>query len=375
MKPLLRVLTILGARPQFIKAAAVSRAIQTLNSQSTIPLIHETIVHTGQHYDKNMSDIFFQEMDIPAPAHYLAVGSGPHGAQTGRMLEKIEQVLLQHRPDLCLVYGDTNTTLAGALAAVKQHIPAAHIEAGLRSYDPRMPEEINRLIADHICRFRFCPTRTAVRNLQKEGIESGVYLTGDVMYDCLLYYRPKILGRQSQILPQLGLQPKTYFLATLHRAENTDNPPRLAQILEGLARIAKPDFPVVMPLHPRTAAALKRFNLSSAQPSIQIIEPVAYLTMLALEQNAHAILTDSGGVQKEAYFLHVPCLTFRDRTEWPETVRDGWNTLVDADPNRIAQTAESITQPSVAPPSLEYGDGSASFQILQILLEQFRPNH
>ncbi|HOQ04616.1 MAG TPA: UDP-N-acetylglucosamine 2-epimerase (non-hydrolyzing) [Anaerohalosphaeraceae bacterium] len=372
MKRPLRILTILGARPQFIKAAAVSRAVQTLNSRSETPLIQETIVHTGQHYDENMSDIFFREMEIPAPAYYLAVGSGEHGAQTGRMLEKIEQVLLQERPDLCLVYGDTNTTLAGALAAVKQHIPTAHIEAGLRSYDQRMPEEINRLIADHICRYRFCPTRTAVENLKKEGIESGVYLTGDVMYDCLLYYRQKIQDRQSLILSQFGLQRGTYFLATLHRAENTDNPHRLAHIFEGLRRIAESVGLVLLPLHPRTAAALQRSNLP-VPPQIQLIEPVSYLTMLVLEQNARAVLTDSGGVQKEAYFLRIPCLTFRDRTEWPETVRDGWNILVDADPHRIAQTAASLQRPQSEPKTAEYGDGSASIKILQILLEQFRP--
>jgi UDP-N-acetylglucosamine 2-epimerase len=367
MKSPLRILTILGARPQFIKAAAVSRAVQEINSRSAAPLIEETIVHTGQHYDENMSDIFFQEMDIPAPAYFLAVGSAPHGAQTGRMLEKIEQVLLQERPDLCLVYGDTNTTLAGALAAVKQHIPAAHIEAGLRSYDRRMPEEINRLVADHLCRYRFCPTRTAVENLKKEGIETGVYQTGDVMYDCLLYYSRKIQDRQASILQPFGLRKETYFLATIHRAENTDDPQRLARILEGLGRIAESVGPVLLPLHPRTAAALERSNLS-VPSAIQILQPVSYLTMLALEQNARAILTDSGGVQKEAYFLGVPCLTFRDRTEWPETVRDGWNTLVDADPLRIAQTAAVVRRPQAAPQTGEYGDGSAALKILQILL-------
>lgn len=373
MKKPLRILTILGARPQFIKAAAVSRAVGILNRRCAEPLIEETIVHTGQHYDENMSDVFFQEMEIPRPAYFLTVGSAPHGAQTGRMLEKIEQVLLQERPDLCLVYGDTNTTLAGALAAVKQHIPSAHIEAGLRSYDRRMPEEINRLVADQVCLYRFCPTQTAVENLKKEGIETHVYRTGDVMYDCLLYYSRKIQDQQISILQQFGLRKENYFLATIHRAENTDCPRRLAQIFEGLGRIAESIGPVLLPLHPRTADALKRLNLSAPAP-LRIIEPVSYLTMLALEQNARAILTDSGGVQKEAYFLRIPCLTFRDRTEWPETVRDGWNTLVDADPLRIVQTAASIGRPRTPPQTSEYGDGSAALKILQILQGLWSPS-
>ncbi|HOM60003.1 MAG TPA: UDP-N-acetylglucosamine 2-epimerase (non-hydrolyzing) [Anaerohalosphaeraceae bacterium] len=371
MTAALRILTILGARPQFIKAAAVSRAIQSLNRRSMRPVIEEKIVHTGQHYDENMSAVFFEEMAIPAPAYSLGVGSADHGAQTGRMLEKIEEVLQWERPHLCMVYGDTNTTLAGALAAVKQHIPTAHIEAGLRSYDRRMPEEINRLVADQICEFRFCPTRTAVENLQKEGIYSGVFLTGDVMYDCLLFYRRQLQPQHSALLGRFGLAAGGYFLATIHRAENTDDASRLEQIIAGLSRIAETLAPVLLPLHPRTAARLEQMTLRLS-PHLHLIEPVSYLTMLALETNARAILTDSGGVQKEAYFLRVPCLTFRDRTEWPETVRSGWNTLAEADAQQIIRAAGSLQRPSSDRDRQEYGDGKAAEKIVQILLDEFK---
>jgi len=365
-----RILTVLGARPQFVKAAVVSRAIAEHNRQGRTPSLHEEIVHTGQHYDAQMSQIFFDELGLPPPTANLGVGSGPHGQMTARMLEKLEPLMETHRPDWVLVYGDTNSTLAGALAAAKLHIPVAHVEAGLRSFNRRMPEEINRVVADHLAQLHFCPTQTAVENLAREGIIEGVFHVGDVMYDAALLFAP-IARQKSRILETLRLQPKHYYLATLHRAENTDQPDRLAGIWEGLRRLSK-TRPVVLPLHPRTRHALQQWGLSeladaaSGNNGLRIIEPVGFLDMIRLEQEAALILTDSGGVQKEAYFHRVPCVTLREETEWVETVQTGWNRVVGANPDRIAQ----MTPWTPLEPIVEYGDGQAAGKVVAYLLQE-----
>jgi UDP-GlcNAc3NAcA epimerase len=347
-----KIVSIVGARPQFIKAAPVSRVLRQRYT--------EVLVHTGQHYDHNMSALFFEELDIPEPDYNLGIGSGPHGQQTGRMLEAIEQVLLDERPDWVLVYGDTNSTLAGALASVKLHISVAHVEAGLRSFNRRMPEEHNRVLTDHVATLLFCPTPTAVDNLAREGITRGVHNVGDVMYDAVLH-NIGIAEKRSNVLERLELQPKGYLLATVHRAENTDDRARLAGIVEAFGLLAEP---VVFPAHPRTRAALATFGLSLA-PNVQVIEPVSYLDMLLLEKHACLILTDSGGVQKEAYFFAVPCVTLREETEWVETVEMGWNVVVGIEPQQILQTLHSLTPPRTRPEL--YGNGQAAEQIMQLL--------
>jgi UDP-GlcNAc3NAcA epimerase len=348
-----KILSIVGARPQFIKAAPVSRALRVAHK--------EVLVHTGQHYDHNMSAVFFQELEIPEPDYNLGVGSGPQGQQTGRMLEAIEHVLLEEKPDWVLVYGDTNSTLAGALAAVKLHIPLVHIEAGLRSYNRRMPEEHNRVLTDHAADLLFCPTQTAVNNLAREGITRVVRNVGDVMYDAVLR-NIGIAEKRSNVLERLELQPKGYLLATVHRAENTDAPMRLAGIVEAFGMLEEL---IVFPAHPRTRAALAAFDWALPD-NVRIIEPVSYLDMLMLEKHARLILTDSGGVQKEAYFFAVPCVTLRDETEWVETVEAGWNVVVGADPQRIIAAARS-SRPSGKPPAL-FGDGRASERIGNLII-------
>lgn len=347
----MKIVSIVGARPQFIKAAPVSAALR----QS----FTEILVHTGQHYDHGMSAVFFQELGIPEPAYNLGIGSGSHGQQTGQMLAAIEDVLFKEKPDWVLVYGDTNSTLAGALAAAKLHIPIAHVEAGLRSYNRAMPEEINRVLTDHCSHLLFCPTLTAVDNLATEGIHNGVHLVGDVMVDALYFFLPK--AEQSPILNQHSLTPGEYVLATIHRASNTDTTEALAQVLDCLAQS---QWPVVWPIHPRTAAALERFALTSS-PNVRLIPPVGYLEMLALEKNARFILTDSGGVQKEAYIFAVPCITLREDTEWVETVAQGWNTLTGSDVVKV-QEALARPRPDTAPPPI-FGDGAAASQIAHYL--------
>ncbi|WP_066425236.1 non-hydrolyzing UDP-N-acetylglucosamine 2-epimerase [Anabaena sp. 4-3] len=360
----MKILTIVGARPQFIKAAAVSRRLQSH------PGIQEVLVHTGQHYDENMSDVFFQELEIPAPNYHLGVGSDSHGAQTGRMLEAIEKVLLAESPDWVLVYGDTNSTLAGAIAAVKLHIPVAHVEAGLRSFNRQMPEEINRVLTDHAADLLFAPTTAAVDNLRHEGItEEKIHLVGDVMYDAAIDYGVKA-EQKSLILEHLGLTPQKYILATIHRAENTDDPKRLEAIFTGLAAISQ-NIPVVLPLHPRTRAALSRAGLwEKASQSLQLIEPVGYLDMVMLEKNAQLIATDSGGVQKEAFFYRVPCVTLRAETEWIELVQLGWNRLLP--PLNSSDVANGISDALLNVSGREvsenlYGGGLATAKILQLL--------
>ena len=362
----MKLVTIIGARPQFIKAATVSRAIAEHNNSLTNDQepITEVLVHTGQHYDENMSDVFFEELDIPQPNYHLGIGSASHGAQTGRMLEEIEKVLLKEEPDRVLVYGDTNSTLAGALAAVKLHIPVAHVEAGLRSFNQRMPEEINRVLTDHIADMLFAPTQTAVDNLKNEGIsEDKIFLVGDVMYDAALYYS-KRAAEKSSILERYHLQTRQYILATIHRAENTDDPVRLRAIFEGLSQVAE-EIPIVLPLHPRTRVALIREGLyEMVIQSLVVISPVGYLDMVMLEKNARLVVTDSGGVQKEAYFYEVPCVTLRRETEWVELVETGWNILIEPfDPEQItANVISYLNQKGIVSSSL-YGQGDAAIRI------------
>jgi len=358
----MNILTILGARPQFVKAAALSRVIGEHAGQVT-----ERIVHTGQHYDPGLSQVFFDELDIPAPSVHLDIAGGNHGAMTGRMLEGIERIIEQDRPDWVLVYGDTNSTLAGALAAAKLHVPIAHVEAGLRSFNRRMPEEVNRVLTDHVSTALLCPTATAVQNLHKEGITVGVHNVGDVMYDIALYWRERARAR-SRIVDVLSLAEQGFALATCHRAENTDDPARLGGIVSALVEINR-ELPVVLPLHPRTRKRLQEHGLLHKLDPLKLIDPVPFLDMIALEQAAQVILTDSGGVQKEAFFYQVPCITLRDETEWVETLDLGWNRLTGAEHECIvkafASTRDQRPQTAHAAP---YGNGNASQLILNTLL-------
>jgi UDP-N-acetylglucosamine 2-epimerase len=347
-----KILTVVGARPQFIKAAPFSRAVRQRHT--------EVLVHTGQHYDASMSDVFFEELRIPRPDHHLGVGSGTHAAQTAHILERLEPVIRDEAPDAAVIYGDTNSTLAGALAAAKLGVPVAHVEAGLRSYVRDMPEEINRVVADHVSSLLFAPTQTAVDNLAREGITAGVTLTGDIMYDALLENAP-LAAKRSTVLRDLALSPGGYVLATVHRAANTDDPARLADIIDALALLKEP---VVLPLHPRTRAALMGTDIE-VEPPVRIVDPVGYIDMLALEQHARVVLTDSGGVQKEAYLLGVPCVTLRDETEWVETLEGGWNVLAGADAERILAAAQR-SRPSGAPPPV-FGDGHAAEKMVAAL--------
>ncbi len=361
----MKILTVVGARPQFIKAAVVSRALAQRNLRAQAVTIEEVLVHTGQHFDHNMSQAFFDELSIPTPSHHLDIHGGGHGEMTGRMLEALERTILAERPAWVLIYGDTNSTLAGALAAVKLHVPVAHVEAGLRSFNMRMPEEVNRIVADRVSSLLFCPTDAAVANLAQEGVVRGVHQVGDVMYDAALFYSELAARRPSSALARFGLASKSYTLATCHRAENTDDVGRLREILAGLAAVAQ-DSPVLLPIHPRTAKILERERLDVPH-GIQLCEPLPFLDMIELEQSARLIATDSGGVQKEAYFYGVPCITMRDETEWVETVANRWNTLVGADRRRIAEAAERYRSelPDVRPPL--YGDGHAGERIALVL--------
>ncbi len=363
----MKIVTIVGARPQFIKAAVVSRAIENYNRQNSENLIDEVIVHTGQHYDNNMSDIFFTEMSIPKPKYSLHIGGGLHGAMTGKMLEQIETVLLKEKPNFVLVYGDTNSTLAGALAASKLHIPVAHVEAGLRSFNMDMPEEINRILTDRISQWLFCPTKTAVENLLKEGFENfsaKVECIGDVMYDAALFYKQdaKPSGKISELINRHG----DFYLATIHRAENADNVERLRNIIEALDEIAKVRA-VILPLHPRTKKVIKTANIKIK--NIIMIEPVGYFDMISLLEKCLAVFTDSGGVQKEAYFFQKQCITLRNETEWIELVEHGFNQLVGAEKTKILQAEQNLKLINKDFSMQLYGDGKAGEKIVGELLK------
>ena len=352
----MKIVSIVGARPQFIKCAPLSRELRKEHE--------EVLVHTGQHYDHGMSEVFFEELAIPKPDYNLGIGSGTHGRQTGAMLGAIEDVLLVEEPDIVLVYGDTNSTLAGALAAVKLHIPVAHVEAGLRSNDRRMPEEVNRVLTDHASDILFCPTKTAVANLASEGIARGVHLVGDVMVDAL---RENLTFAQerSTAFADLDLSPGAYYLATVHRAGNTDDPVALQAIMVAFSRL---EVPVIFPVHPRTRKKLAEYGIALAA-NVRIIEPLPSFDMLAVLSGARAILTDSGGVQKEAYILEVPCVTLRENTEWVETLEDGWNVLVGTDADRIVTEAKRDVGGRHAS---QFGDGHATERIAA-LIRVFEP--
>ncbi|MCS6994607.1 MAG: UDP-N-acetylglucosamine 2-epimerase (non-hydrolyzing) [Anaerolineales bacterium] len=358
----MKVVTIVGARPQFIKAAPLSRALRRAGVQ-------EYLLHTGQHYDYGMSQVFFEELGLPEADINLNVRSGGHGEQTGQMLIAIETVLLQQKPDAVIVFGDTNSTLAGALAAVKLHIPLAHIEAGLRSFNRRMPEEHNRVLTDHCADLLFCPTQTAVENLHREGLTAGVHLVGDPMYDAVLLFGQRA-EQKSHILESLGLRPGAYLLATIHRAYNTDDPQALATLLDILQSLEET---VILPVHPRTRRRIAEFGLlkERAASRLRLIEPLSYLDMLVMEKNARLILTDSGGVQKEAYFFAVPCLTLRPETEWVETLTDGWNTVVGLDADLIRRHVREASPPAT-PPRPVFGEGNAAEKIVEILTANAR---
>lgn len=341
-----KILTVVGARPQFVKAAMLSRGLKQAGC------FKEVIVHTGQHHDYAMSEVFFQQLGIPKPDHSLSISGGNHGDMTGRMMCALEPVMIAESPDLVVVYGDTNSTIVGALTAAKLHIAIAHVEAGLRSYNRKMPEEVNRVLTDHLASLLFCPTENSVQNLIREGITDGVRLVGDIMYDAALHFGDKSSGAATNGL--LGeLRITEYVLATIHRQENTDDPNKLKSIIDALANLSR-DIPVLLPMHPRTRARLQSLGFPAADigKQLHVLDPLGYFEMLALERRAALILTDSGGVQKEAYFFRIPCLTLRDQTEWSELVTTGWNRLIDV----LKDDIVGIARATIGKP----GDGSAS---------------
>ena len=350
----MKIVTVLGARPQFVKAAPTSRELRRRHS--------EIIVHTGQHYDANMSDVFFAELGIPWPDVHLGAGGGSHADQTAKMLIGIEAILLSEKPDWLLIYGDTNSTIAGALAAAKVHVPIAHVEAGLRSYNRRMPEEVNRVVVDHLSSLLLCPSQSAVDNLTKEGVTTGVELVGDVMADSLMM----AATGSSKVLERLGLDPGGYVLATVHRAENTDSPKRLGNIVMAFAELGQP---VLLPVHPRTRVAMEKAGLSLPR-NVVACDPLGYIDMVAALRDAAFVLTDSGGLQKEAYWLKVPCITLRDETEWVETVESGWNRLAGADTGAIIDATKLAVRLDNHP-VLYGGDGHAAVRVVKALEKAF----
>jgi UDP-GlcNAc3NAcA epimerase len=359
----MRIVSVVGARPQFIKASVLSRVIRRKHT--------EILVHTGQHYDANMSAVFFEELGIPDPDYHLGIGSGPHGAQTGAMMAGIERVLQEEQPDWVLTYGDTNSTLAGAIAASKLHIRVAHVEAGLRSFNRMMPEEVNRILTDHVSELLFCPSQVAADNLTQEGITKGVHVVGDVMYPALMFAVDQYQHR-SDILKRLNLTEKRFVLATVHRSENTDNLDRLRSIMLAFEAIGET---IVFPVHPRTRMALDKLGVRSETQigpaaNIRFVEPLGYLEMVGLESQARLIVTDSGGIQKEAYWLAVPCVTLRDETEWVETMNNGWNQLAGADTEKIIRAVQASRVPEKHPDI--YSSLSAGECCLEIL-DEFRP--
>ncbi len=349
-----KICSVIGARPQFIKASPLSKALGTS--------FEEIIIHTGQHYSFSMSDIFFDELNMSKPHYNLAVGSSSHGAQTGLMLGKIEEVLLKELPDYVLVYGDTNSTLAGALAAAKLHIPIIHIEAGLRSFNKKMPEEINRILTDHASSLLFVPSQSAIENLNKEGIIEGIFNVGDIMYDAILQAEKRSETKQ-QILDRLDIKPGDYILSTIHRAENTDSFNKLKNIVETFKGL---DKVIVIPLHPRTKKMMEKFGLVFTS-NVKVIEPVGYLDMINLMKHSYCVLTDSGGIQKEAYYLQTPCVTLRDETEWTETVEVGWNTLCEIESGQIIEAVNKSENVGKLSHPYLYGKGDAAERITRIL--------
>jgi len=370
-----KLLSIVGVRPQFVKAAMLCAAVDRHNASSADRVQHR-LLNTDQHYDSSMADVFFQQLPLPPPDYSLGIGSGSHGAQTGAMLEKVEAVLLADRPDCVIVYGDTNSTLAGTLAAVKLHIPVAHVEAGLRSFNRAMPEEINRIVADHLATFLFCPTRDSVTQLAREGITDNVYFSGDVMLDAARFFAP-LAQQGSSALVDCGVRPREFVLVTIHRAENTDSLERMSQLVEILCALNRP---TLFSMHPRLRSRLDdcseyrdiRERLAEAA-HITITDPLSYLDMLHLENNARLIMTDSGGVQKEAYFAGTPCLTLRDETEWRETLEGGWNRVVGTSPSTILPLVDSLWAgngacPQGSPAPEPFGTGQAAGKILEQLM-------
>ncbi|WP_368559888.1 non-hydrolyzing UDP-N-acetylglucosamine 2-epimerase [Acinetobacter indicus] len=353
----MKILTVIGARPQFIKASVVSAAIAKTTG------LEEEIIHTGQHFDANMSNIFFDQLGIPKPHYQLDINSGSHGSMTGRMLEAIEKICLESKPDRLMVYGDTNSTLAGALAASKLHIPVVHIEAGLRSFNMRMPEEINRILTDQVSDILFCPTETAVKNLKNEGFEAKpvqVLNVGDVMQDSSMFFAERaVKGEALKAVPE-----SNFIVATLHRAENTDDPVRLKAIVDALNYIHKNILPVVLPLHPRTQKVVKSLGL---QLDMLVLEPVGYLEMIWLLKHCNAVVSDSGGVQKEAFFFKKPCITMRDQTEWVELIEHGVNILAGADTQKIINATQAMLNKTIEDPLNLYGGGKASQNIANVL--------
>ena len=359
----MKIITVIGARPQFVKAATVTRALKKH------PHIQEILVHTGQHFDANMSDIFFQEMKIDTPKYHLGISGKGHGAMTGEMLAEIEKICQLEKPNLLLVYGDTNSTLAGALAAAKLHIPVAHVEAGLRSFNMKMPEEINRILTDRISNYLFCPTETAIENLNKEGFDHfncQIVKTGDVMLDAALFYSQSS-KEKAQVYPRLDLQ--KFSLCTIHRAENTDSKERLESIFKALKEIAK-STAIVLPLHPRTKKFIQDYKIDTG--AVRLIDPVGYFDMLEFLKHAEFILTDSGGLQKEAYFFNKPCITLRDETEWVELVQAGHNQVVGTETENILQAVGHLQARGSAWPKGIYGDGKASEQIAAYLAQHMK---
>ena len=361
-----KIVTVVGARPQFVKAAVLSRLIRTNKWNDKF---NEVLVHTGQHYDQGMSDVFFEEMEIPKPNYNLNIGSGSHGKMTGEMLIKIEEVLLKEKPDFVLVYGDTNSTLAATLAASKMHIRLIHVEAGLRSFWKSMPEEQNRICTDHLSDFLFCPTETAVYNLKNEGLTKGVFNVGDIMCDAYLFYSQKLGDKREALFEKIkeinninSLKKEDYYLLTIHRAENTDNKAKLKNIVDALNKV---ETPAIYPAHPRTIKQLKKFNLKF-KPHIHIIEPVGYFEMLGLQALCKFIVTDSGGLQKEAFFAKKPCITLREQTEWVETVKSGWNKLVGSNCEKIIYHLNNITIDGNKIIN-HYGNGDTGEKLLNIL--------
>lgn len=367
----MKIVTVIGARPQFVKAAVVSRAIAKFNNENKDKIINEVIVHTGQHYDTNMSDVFFKEMQIPQPNYHLGIGGSSHGAMTGRMLEEIEKVLLIEKPDMVLVYGDTNSTLAGALAAAKLHIPVAHVEAGLRSFNMEMPEEVNRILTDRVSKWLLCPTETAMQNLENEGLASwagaNAHNVGDVMYDATLFYR-EIAVPSDEVKKLIDINNEGFYLATVHRAENTDNELRLADIFKALKEISN-TTPVIIPLHPRTKKLLMKNKIKLG--NITCIDPVGYFDMITLLAECKGVFTDSGGVQKEAYFFNKACITLRDETEWIELVQHGFNKLAGADYDKILELERDFMGTKIKDDVSLYGHGRAGEKIVRVLANAF----